>query len=53
MVPGGTSVKEHEPEPLESVAVQDWPVEVVMLTVPEAGVVKLLVTVAVQFTVVP
>ncbi len=46
-------VSEHEPVPSERVAVQDWPVEVVIVTVPEGGVVVPLPTVAVQFTVVP
>ncbi len=47
------SVNEHDPVPSESVAVQDWPVEVVMATVPDGGVVVLLATVVVQFTGVP
>jgi hypothetical protein len=46
-------VSEHEPVPSESVAVQDWPMEVVMVTVPDGGVLVPLATVAVQFTVVP
>jgi hypothetical protein len=47
------SVKEHDPVPSESVAVQDWPVGTVIVTVPDGGVVVPLETVAVQFIVVP
>ncbi len=46
-------VSEQDPVPPERVAVQDWPVEVVIVAVPDGGVVVPLATVAVQFTVVP
>jgi len=53
MFPGGMPVSWQVAVPLESVALQDWPVEVVMVTVPVGGVLVPLETVAVQVTVVP